>query len=173
MISARDPSGAGSGDVRSAAVNTRPQPSTAAEHGTPTLEARGLSKDYRLSAGRHSARLEAARDVSLMLHPRVIVALVGESGSGKSTVAKLLAGQERPTDGEILLDGVEVEPSQPIHVPNLQEDRADGLPGSVRVAQPSAHGPLSPRATGAHPRAREGPRGCRRGRGGAARARSA
>jgi peptide/nickel transport system ATP-binding protein len=43
--------------------------------------------------------------VSLQLRRRAVVALVGESGSGKSTVAKLLAGQERPTSGEVLLDG--------------------------------------------------------------------
>jgi peptide/nickel transport system ATP-binding protein len=34
---------------------------------------------------------------------------VGESGSGKSTVAKLLAGQERPTSGRITLDGRPIE----------------------------------------------------------------
>jgi peptide/nickel transport system ATP-binding protein len=43
--------------------------------------------------------------VSLQLRRSDVVALVGESGSGKSTVAKLLAGQERPTSGEVLLDG--------------------------------------------------------------------
>ena len=68
------------------------------------LEARGLRKEYRLSRGRDGVRLDAVRDVSLVLRPRVIVALVGESGSGKSTIAKLLAGQERPTSGQILQD---------------------------------------------------------------------
>ena len=49
--------------------------------------------------------LSAVRDVSLQLRRSAVVALVGESGSGKSTVAKLLAAQERPTSGEVLLDG--------------------------------------------------------------------
>jgi len=78
----------------------------------PVLEARALSKEYRLSRGRHGLRLGAARDVSLSLRPGVIVALVGESGSGKTTVARILAGQERPTSGQVLLDGVEVRPAQ-------------------------------------------------------------
>jgi peptide/nickel transport system ATP-binding protein len=43
------------------------------------------------------------------------VALVGESGSGKSTIAKLLAGQEKRTGGSILLDGKEIEPSTRNH----------------------------------------------------------
>jgi peptide/nickel transport system ATP-binding protein len=38
-----------------------------------------------------------------------VVALVGESGSGKSTVAKLLAGQELATRGEIRLEGSPIE----------------------------------------------------------------
>ncbi len=54
--------------------------------------------------------LSAAREVSFGLYRSAVVALVGESGSGKSTVAKMLAGQERPTAGEILLDGVAVQP---------------------------------------------------------------
>jgi oligopeptide/dipeptide ABC transporter ATP-binding protein len=74
----------------------------------PVLEADGLSKRYRL--GRRSV-VTAADDVSFALYPRSILALVGESGSGKSTVAKLLAGQERPAGGRILLDGAEIEPS--------------------------------------------------------------
>ena len=75
------------------------------------LQAVQLGKDYRLGAGRKAAVLSAVHDVSLQLRPGAIVALVGESGSGKSTVAKLLAGQEKRTGGQILLDGVEIEPS--------------------------------------------------------------
>ncbi len=92
-------------------ADTRAQPAATPERPPATLEARSLAKEYRLARGRHSVRLDAARDVSLVLRPRVIVALVGESGSGKSTVAKLLAGQERATSGQVLLDGVEVKPA--------------------------------------------------------------
>jgi len=82
----------------------------AAERGPLVLEAHALAKDYRLSHGPQGVVLSAARDVSFGLYRSAVVALVGESGSGKSTVAKMLAGQERPTGGEIMLDGVVVEP---------------------------------------------------------------
>jgi len=53
--------------------------------------------------------LHAARNVSFGLYQGAVVALVGESGSGKSTVAKLLAGQERPTHGSVRLEGKPVD----------------------------------------------------------------
>jgi oligopeptide/dipeptide ABC transporter ATP-binding protein len=83
-------------------------PSLNGSRPSPVLEAVELSKRYRLARGR---TVTAADQVSFALHPRSILALVGESGSGKSTVAKLLAGQERPSGGRILLDGAEIEPS--------------------------------------------------------------
>ena len=70
-----------------------------------TLEARGLVKDYRLRDGMRSKRLRAVDDVSFTLEPGRTVALVGQSGSGKSTIAKLLLQLERPSAGEIRLDG--------------------------------------------------------------------
>jgi peptide/nickel transport system ATP-binding protein len=92
-----------------AAASVPVAPAGERDAGTETvLEADGLRKDYRL--GRRAA-VSAAHDVSLQLRRGAIVALVGESGSGKSTVAKLLAGQERPTGGRILLGGKEIAPS--------------------------------------------------------------
>jgi len=80
--------------------------SVAAARGPLALEAIGLGKDFKLS--RHTV-LHAVRNVRLSLYQGAVVALVGESGSGKSTVAKLLAGQERRTHGTITLDGKPIE----------------------------------------------------------------
>ena len=76
--------------------------SAAARRGPLAMEATELNKVFRLGPG---ASLHAVRDVSLGLYRGAVVALVGESGTGKSTVAKLLAGQERPASGRITLDG--------------------------------------------------------------------
>ena len=44
------------------------------------------------------------KDVSLTVDERMVV-ITGPNGSGKSTMAKLIAGIEQPTSGQILLDG--------------------------------------------------------------------
>jgi peptide/nickel transport system ATP-binding protein len=80
--------------------------SAAAGRGPLAMEAIALTKDFRI--GRRQA-VHAVRDVSFNLYRGGVVALVGESGSGKSTIARLLAGQERPTSGSIRLDGAPVE----------------------------------------------------------------
>jgi peptide/nickel transport system ATP-binding protein len=82
--------------------------SAAADRGPLAMEAVSVSKDFRI--GRHNI-LHAVRDVSFNLYRSAVVALVGESGSGKTTVAKLLAGQERLTAGTIRLDGKPVDVS--------------------------------------------------------------
>jgi peptide/nickel transport system ATP-binding protein len=82
--------------------------SAAAARGPLALEAVSVSKDFRLGRG---LVLHAVHDVSFALYRGAVVALVGESGSGKSTAARLLAGQERLTSGEIRLDGAPVDPS--------------------------------------------------------------
>jgi oligopeptide/dipeptide ABC transporter ATP-binding protein len=98
-----------------AAYSPPPAPAAAAAGGPDSdemvLEAVSLRKDYRLGRGRGAAVISAVQEVSFGLRRRSVVALVGESGSGKSTIAKLLAGQERRTGGEIRLDGNVIDPS--------------------------------------------------------------
>jgi len=50
----------------------------------------------------------AVRHVSFRLHPNERIAFVGENGAGKTTLIKLLARLYDPTEGRILLDGVDL-----------------------------------------------------------------
>ena len=52
----------------------------------------------------------AVRDLSLALHPGKVFCLLGENGAGKSTIIKILTGVERPTLGEVLVDGKPIRP---------------------------------------------------------------
>ena len=51
---------------------------------------------------------EIIRDISLTIPDRAFVAITGPNGGGKSTLAKLIAGIERPTAGRILFDGEDI-----------------------------------------------------------------
>jgi peptide/nickel transport system ATP-binding protein len=67
-----------------------------------TLEVKNLVKRYRV---RGTGDMRALDDVSFTLTSGQTIALVGQSGSGKSTIAKILTQLERPTSGQVLLDG--------------------------------------------------------------------
>ncbi|TNC47614.1 ATP-binding cassette domain-containing protein [Rubellimicrobium rubrum] len=49
-------------------------------------------------------------NIHLTIAPRAFVALVGPSGCGKTTFLRMMLGQERPTRGTILIDGVPLPP---------------------------------------------------------------
>jgi len=54
---------------------------------------------------RYDRGREALKNVSLHVHPGELVFLTGHSGAGKSTLLKLVALIERPTRGQVLVDG--------------------------------------------------------------------
>jgi ATP-binding cassette subfamily B protein len=56
----------------------------------------------------HNAERWANRHLNFTLHPGEKLALVGENGAGKTTLVKLLARLYEPTEGRILLDGIDL-----------------------------------------------------------------
>ena len=66
------------------------------------LEVNHISKDFLDTSGK---TFHALRDISFTWAKGENISFTGESGSGKSTLARLLIGLEKPTEGEILLDG--------------------------------------------------------------------
>jgi putative ABC transport system ATP-binding protein len=77
----------------------------------PRIELRQLTR--RLPSG--DRILTILDNVDLAIQPGEFTAVVGPSGSGKSTLLALMAGLDRPTSGEVRIDG---EPIQ-----DLSEDR--------------------------------------------------
>ena len=77
----------------------------------PLLQVEHVSKTYRLPRERllgPAPQLQALEDVSFVLQPGRSLGIVGESGSGKSTLARLVLALEAPTQGRVLLDGVDL-----------------------------------------------------------------
>ena len=82
----------------------------------------------------------AVDDVSLEIRKGEIFALLGGSGSGKSTLLRMLAGFERPTEGRILLDGVDITDMPPYERPINMMFQSYALFPHMTVAQNIAFG---------------------------------
>jgi len=72
---------------------------------TPRIECRSLVK--RMPSGEHT--LTILDGVNLSIAPGEIAAVLGPSGSGKSTLLGLMAGLDRPSGGEVLIDGRRID----------------------------------------------------------------
>jgi putative ABC transport system ATP-binding protein len=79
------------------------------------LRVNDLTRRYATAAG----ELTVLQDVSFQIGRGTTCAIVGPSGSGKTTLLGLCAGLDRPTSGEVWLDGV------PVH--GLNEDARAAL----------------------------------------------
>ena len=68
------------------------------------IELRHVDKTYVARTGSH----HALHDVSLSIADGDIFGIIGQSGAGKSTLVRCINLLERPTSGQVLIDGVDV-----------------------------------------------------------------
>jgi putative ABC transport system ATP-binding protein len=73
-----------------------------------TSEAPVRAREVTRRYGEGDAAVEALRGVSLDVGRGELTAIMGPSGSGKSTLMHILAGLDRPTSGDVFLDGTSI-----------------------------------------------------------------
>lgn len=78
--------------------------SKAASYGPTLISVRDVTKSYRIG----KRKVNALNGVSLDVYQGEFLVLSGESGSGKSTLMQLMGGLDKPTTGEIIVDGVNI-----------------------------------------------------------------
>jgi len=71
----------------------------------PLINLHQIVKTYETPSG----PFPALQGINLRIQSREFVAIVGKSGSGKTTLLNVLAGIDRPTKGEISVDGTRVD----------------------------------------------------------------
>ena len=69
------------------------------------IEVKRVSRRFKVG----SEEVWAVRDINLSVASGEFLALIGRSGSGKTTLLNLMAGLDRPTEGEISIDGDRVD----------------------------------------------------------------
>lgn len=71
---------------------------------TPVIQIRNVSKTFRTKDG----EIEALKQISLDIGKGDIYGIIGMSGAGKSTLVRCLNFLEKPTEGTVLIDGVDL-----------------------------------------------------------------
>ena len=68
------------------------------------IEISHLSKTFETAAG----RVEALKDINIRVNDGDIFGIIGMSGAGKSTLVRCINMIERPTEGAVIIDGVDI-----------------------------------------------------------------
>jgi len=106
---------------------------------TVVVQAKNLRQVYKIRRGafRAPAQLQAVGGISFEIEAGKTLAVVGESGCGKSTLARMVSLIEKPTAGELVLDG-----SDAVNTPSRDRGR---LRQAVQLVFQNPYGSLNPR----------------------------
>src|ERR687891_1082230 len=86
------------------------------------LEARNIGKQF-LAVQRNEAKLiTAIKNINLTIEDEQFVCFVGPSGCGKTTLLNILAGLDKPSEGEVILNGRPVTETGPDRIMVFQEN---------------------------------------------------
>ena len=73
------------------------------------VEVDAVSKSYARRTGFRTEQHDVVSEVSFTIAAGETLGLVGESGSGKTTVARMILGLVKPTQGSVRVDGIDVD----------------------------------------------------------------
>ena len=73
------------------------------------IELKHLSKSFETAGG----RVDALKDVSLTIPDGDVYGIIGMSGAGKSTLVRCINMLERPTEGEVIVNGQRLDTMSP------------------------------------------------------------
>ena len=83
------------------------------------IETKNLTKIYK----RGDSEVIGVKDINLKIEDGEFVSVIGPSGSGKSTLLHLLGGLDKPTYGEVLIDGENIEDLDEEDLCRLRRDK--------------------------------------------------
>ena len=86
------------------------------------LQVRNLSKKFKASSSENAEYVTAIDNISLTINDGEFVSIVGPSGCGKSTLLNIIAGLDKPTEGEIILNGHRIDGTGPDRIIVFQEN---------------------------------------------------
>ncbi len=86
------------------AISSLTQQAPAVSQRTLMVDLRAVQKYYKSAAGDY----HALKGIDLQINPGEFVSIIGKSGSGKSTLLNMISGIDRPTTGEVWVNGTPV-----------------------------------------------------------------
>ena len=86
------------------------------------LQVRNLSKKFKSTSSDKAGYVNAIENIDLTIGDGEFVSIVGPSGCGKTTLLNILAGLDKPTEGEIILNGHEIDGTGPDRIMVFQEN---------------------------------------------------